>query len=74
MFVQVFALKGRDAMAKGRDQLSVTFDPDLLAAIERAAAQEHRTVSAQVRHYAAQAIEEQTARRDPPRREERASA
>jgi hypothetical protein len=61
-------------MAKGRDQLTVKFDPDLMAAIERAAAQEHRTVSAQVRHYAAQAIEEQGERRDPPGREERASA
>jgi hypothetical protein len=61
-------------MAKGRDQLSVKFDPDLMAAIERAAAQEHRTVSAQVRHYAAQAIEDQCARRDPARGEERASA
>jgi hypothetical protein len=47
-------------MAKERkDQLSVTFEPGLLAAIERAAAQEHRTVSGQVRHYAAKAIEEQ---------------
>jgi hypothetical protein len=60
-------------MAKERkDQLSVTFDPGLLAAIERAAAQEHRTVSGQVRHYAARAIEEQRARREPA--EERASA
>jgi hypothetical protein len=67
MVGRVFALKDDRAMAKGRDQLSVKFDPDLMAAIERAAAQEHRTVSAQVRHYAAQAIEEQGARRDPPR-------
>jgi hypothetical protein len=72
MFAQVFALKDEAPMAKGRDQLSVTFDPDLMAAIERAAAQEHRSVSAQVRHYAAQAIEEQIARRKPA--EERASA
>jgi hypothetical protein len=58
-----------------KDQLSVTFEPGLLAAIERAAAQEHRTVSGQVRHYAAKAIEEQCARRDPsPSSEERASA
>jgi hypothetical protein len=75
MSAQVFSVKEIADMAKERkDQLSVTFDPGLLAAIERAAAQEHRTVSGQVRHYAAKAIEEQRARRDPPQDEQRASA
>jgi hypothetical protein len=46
-------------MKEGRDQLSVAIDPELRAAIERAAKAEHRTVSGQVRHIVAKALENQ---------------
>jgi hypothetical protein len=54
-------LKGA-AMAneKEREQLSVQIDPELRAAIERAAKAEHRTVSGQVRHLVAKALESES--------------
>lgn len=41
---------------EAREQLSVQIDPDLRAALERAAKAEHRTVSGQVRHLVAKAL------------------
>ncbi len=45
------------ANTKEREQLSVTLDSELRAALERAAKAEHRTVSGQVRHIVAKAFE-----------------
>jgi hypothetical protein len=75
MFGQVCELRN-DAMANGRreNQVSVTLDPELRAALERAAEAEHRTIAAQLRHFAASALEARAMRRDPARDEERASA
>jgi hypothetical protein len=39
-----------------REQISVTLDRELRAALERAAQEEHRTLSNQVRHWIAQAV------------------
>jgi hypothetical protein len=63
-------------MANGRreHQISVTLDPELRAALARAAEQEHRTVAAQLRHFAASALEARARHRDRPPAEERASA
>jgi hypothetical protein len=53
-----------DAMAKEqREQITVKLDPELLAAVERTAAEEHRTISGQVRHFVAKALAEQGAGR-----------
>ena len=41
-----------------RDQICVGLDPELRAALERAATEEHRTVSGQVRHVLATAFEQ----------------
>jgi hypothetical protein len=49
------------ANTKEREQLSVTLDPELRAALERAAKAEHRTVSGQVRHIVAKAFENREA-------------
>jgi hypothetical protein len=55
-----------DAMANGtgqrREQISIALDPDLWAAIKRAAAEEHRTVSGQVRHLVVVALQQQQQR------------
>jgi len=40
-----------------RDQISVKLPPELREAVERAAEAEHRSVSAQIRHFVASAIE-----------------
>jgi uncharacterized protein (DUF1778 family) len=40
-----------------REQISVPVDPELRAALERAAESEHRTVASYVRHVVAQALE-----------------
>jgi len=49
------------ANAKEREpQLSVQIDHELRAAIERAAKAEHRTVSGQVRHLVAKALESES--------------
>jgi hypothetical protein len=46
-------------VANGRDnQLSVVLTPEQRSAVERVAAAEHRTVSAQIRHFVARALEE----------------
>jgi hypothetical protein len=50
------------ATERSREQISVKLDAELMAAVERAAAAEHRTVSAQVRHFVACMIEA----RQPP--------
>jgi hypothetical protein len=47
------------ASVKERQQISVTLDRELRAALERAAADEHRTLSNQVRHWIAQAVANQ---------------
>jgi hypothetical protein len=39
-----------------RKQISVPVDPDLRAAIERAAEAEHRTVAGQIRHWVMAAL------------------
>jgi hypothetical protein len=41
------------------DQICVGLDPELRAALERAAAADHRTVSGQVRHLLATAFEQE---------------
>jgi hypothetical protein len=53
------ALRTSERMSKEkpRDQISVKLDPELRAAVEQAAQAEHRTVSAQVRHFVACMIE-----------------
>jgi hypothetical protein len=63
----VFELRN-DAMANGRreNQVSVTLDPSLRAALERAAEADHRTIAGQIRHIVASTIEEQREHRDPP--------
>jgi hypothetical protein len=63
-------------MANGRreHQISVTLDPELKDALVRAAEAEHRTVAAQLRHFAASALEARARRRDRSPVEERASA
>jgi hypothetical protein len=43
-----------------RQQLSVQIDPEVRAALERAAKAEHRTVSGQVRHLVAKALESES--------------
>jgi hypothetical protein len=48
----------------GRGQLSFRLDPRLRASLERAAAAEDRTISGQVRHIVARALE---AQREPAR-------
>jgi hypothetical protein len=63
-------------MANGRreHQISVTLDPELKAALVRAAEAEHRTIAAQLRHFAASALDARARHRDPAAAEERASA
>lgn len=50
-----------------REQISVPVDPDLRAAIERAAEAEHRTVAGQIRHWIAAALAGQPTERAPAR-------
>jgi predicted transcriptional regulator len=45
------------------DQVSVKLDRELRAAVERVAQAEHRTTSAQIRHFVASAIEDAVAQR-----------
>ena len=45
---------------KDREQLSVAIDRELRSKIERAAKAEHRTISGQVRHLVATALESQS--------------
>jgi hypothetical protein len=49
------------------NQVSVTLDPELRAALERAAEAEHRSVAGQLRHFAASALEARAMRHDPSR-------
>lgn len=51
------------AAEKQREQISVTLDRELREEIERVAAAEHRSVSAQVRHLVAVALAKQAASR-----------
>jgi hypothetical protein len=44
-------------MSREKSQVSVKLDPELRAAVEQAAHAEHRTVSAQVRHWIASMVE-----------------
>jgi hypothetical protein len=46
-----------------REQVTVALDGELRAAIERAAAADHRTLSGQIRYLLATMIEQQTGRR-----------
>ncbi len=50
-----------------REQISVPIDPDLRAAVERAAEAEHRTVAGQIRHWIAAALAGQDRGRVPAR-------
>jgi hypothetical protein len=50
------------AMANAkREQVSVALGPELRAAIKRAAEAEHRSMSNQIKHLVAQALEQQAA-------------
>jgi hypothetical protein len=51
-----------NAKRREREQVTVALDGELRAAIERAAAQEHRTLSGQIRHLVQTALERQDAR------------
>jgi hypothetical protein len=42
-----------------REQVTVTLDPELRAAIKRAAEAEHRSMSNQIKHLVARALEQQ---------------
>jgi hypothetical protein len=44
-------------MSKEKSQVSVKLDPELRAAVERAALAEHRSVSQQIRHFVACMVE-----------------
>jgi hypothetical protein len=46
-------------MAKELEQVSIKFAPEERAALERVAAAEHRSLSAQVRHLAVRGLREQ---------------
>jgi hypothetical protein len=47
--------------AQPREPVTVGFDPELLAVVKRIASQEDRTLSQQVRHLVAKALEAQGA-------------
>jgi hypothetical protein len=47
-------------MAKELEQLSIKFAPEEREALERVAAAEHRSLSAQVRHLVAKGLKEHT--------------
>jgi hypothetical protein len=55
-----------------QQQITVKIDPDLRAALEQAAQAEHRTISGQVRHFVALALENSEAARQSRSQEQAA--